>query len=180
MDGTEVPDASGMDGAEVPQGGMPEPPLLPVDSAYCNSLRQTIQNIQRELMERYEDYRADAEGTRPDGKHLPGKCKGDKLHEHPRRSRRGHWNIINKLKADLAKRQAAYASRCLRPAPEKVSVPVPAPPICSPKTVKCVKVVVVTGGGIGCGYVIYRVCRMVPSVAFPPLWPTIVPNAVCP
>ena len=35
-------------------------------------------------------------------------------------------------------------------------------------------------GIVGTGYLIYRATRMLPSVAFPPLWPTILPNAVIP
>ena len=32
----------------------------------------------------------------------------------------------------------------------------------------------------GLGYAGYRILRMIPSVAFPPLWPTIIPNALSP
>ncbi len=33
---------------------------------------------------------------------------------------------------------------------------------------------------IGAGYLIYRGIRMLPSIVFPPLWPTALPNAAIP
>ena len=35
-------------------------------------------------------------------------------------------------------------------------------------------------GAVGTGYLIYRGVRMLPSVVFPPLWPTIPLNAAIP
>jgi RHS repeat-associated protein len=54
--------------------------------------------------------------------------------------------------------------------------PSPPPPIPSSRLPKTGAKVV---GGVGAGYVIYRVVRMVPSLA-PPLWPTIGPNLAIP
>ena len=49
-------------------------------------------------------------------------------------------------------------------------------PIFPPGTLKVV--CVCTGVCVG-GYIVYRCVRMIPSL-FPPLWPTIIPNAACP
>lgn len=42
------------------------------------------------------------------------------------------------------------------------------------------KQIVIGIGAVGTGYLIYRGVRMLPSVVFPPLWPTIPLNAAIP
>jgi len=42
------------------------------------------------------------------------------------------------------------------------------------------KQIVIGIGAVGTGYLIYRGIRMLPSVVFPPLWPTIPLNAAIP
>ncbi|EAM3331545.1 hypothetical protein E2V02_22450 [Salmonella enterica] len=50
---------------------------------------------------------------------------------------------------------------------------------CKDSETSATEAVVATGATIGVGYIIYRVIRMIPSLA-PPLWPTIPVNAVTP
>lgn len=50
---------------------------------------------------------------------------------------------------------------------------------CKDSETSTTEVVVATGATIGTGYIIYRVIRMIPSLA-PPLWPKIPVNVVAP
>ena len=78
-----------------------------------------------------------------------------------------------------------------KPLPKPIDIPVPEDPIIveCPKPscdiqgeLTCPDLRPVVGGvaAVGCGYIIYRCVRMVPSVVIPPAWPTIIPNAACP
>jgi hypothetical protein len=65
------------------------------------------------------------------------------------------------------------------PSPVPVTVPVPAPSRL-PSGSQVVGGVAAVGAGIGIGYLIYRGVRLIPSVAIPPLWPTIPANLAIP
>jgi len=65
---------------------------------------------------------------------------------------------------------------CKLPPPIRVPAPSTPSPVPSPGVATATKVAF----GVTTGYLIYRGIRMIPSVAIPPLWPTIPANAVFP
>ncbi len=111
----------------------------------CQKALRKIRNIEREIKKRQEEMKLDKQN-------LPGKCPGDK--QKPSLSRRGHQQIINMLKADLAKWRAIAAVHCRPPnapvpAPEPDPQPAPQPSGPDPETVA-----IVVGGLIVIGIIL--------------------------
>lgn len=85
----------------------------------------------------------------------------------------------------FAAEQRELQACCQPEDPKPQPVPVPQPePGKQKNRGRIVRKCLVVGGETGavvCGcYVVYRCIRMIPSIAFPPLWPTIPANALCP
>lgn len=139
----------------------------------CEELRKQIIAFMNELKKRASDLILD-EGNLP-------MTKPDT--PHPRygtRSIEGELHQYNGKQQGLRNRLNDFSTKgcgppppnawawATEPAPRTVSKPIdPTPAVAAVATV-------------GVGYLIYRGIRMIPSIAIPPLWPTIPANAAIP
>jgi hypothetical protein len=145
----------------------------------CKDLLQAILDFIKNLQKRYWDLKNN-EGN------LPPTTPAQPDPRYGTRSIQGEQHQFNGRQQGLRNRMNEYRDKgCGDPpslawewAYKKVPVADLKPPTVDVKTAE--KAVVATGLAVGTGYLIYRIIRMIPSVAFPPLWPTIPANAAIP
>lgn len=124
-------------------------------------------------------------GTDQRGPYVQDPNNGTKWYPHP--EDQGHWPHW-----DDDGNTTRYPPDSLKPRPGQKRPPygdqsatnpwLPPQPTPTPQAAPLItKSQVVGGVAVGVGvYAGYRVLRMIPSVVFPPFWPTIIPNALAP
>ncbi|MBI1833063.1 MAG: hypothetical protein HYR84_16610 [Planctomycetes bacterium] len=144
----------------------------------CEELLRQMAEAVKELMKRAAELIAnegDLPATKPDT-------------PHPRygtRSLQGERQAFTDRQRGLGNRMNDYYnSGCGDPPgwamewvtkPVPVPVPKPAPPVVDPKAVA--ETAAAGAAAVGIGYVIYRIVRLIPSLAFPP---SLIPNLAIP
>jgi RHS repeat-associated protein len=132
---------------------------FPADHQHCKALRDKMDNLRKELDDRWSDYAKDV-------KNLPERIgPGEALGA----TRRGHRTLINDRDSKLRGYEKRYSDECEEECKEQ----------CPGGAGNVLSSMAAGAAATGSLYLMYRCVRMLPSFA-PPLWWTIPANAAAP